>query len=247
VRKEGIRVARPWPRSRYFRPAGGVVCHVKDLLNYARLHLGDGTTQDGALLLKPETLSLMHTPQVTIWGEHEYMGLTWFIYDENGTRELSHGGGINGQFSLLTMIPKHQFAIVILTNADAEITRTVIQWPLNEYLGIQVPEPIPIKSSEEELASYAGRYVSHPSVELQLSILNKKLVGQTKFSKGFPSKDGPPPPDPPPICLALCEKDRLFVLDGPDKGNLVDIIRKSDGTIGWLRWYGRIYRREVEA
>ncbi len=245
VGENGVRVARPWPRSRYYYPVGGIVCHVKDLLRYARFHLGDGATQDGTRLLAPETLSLMHTPQVSIGAENEYMGLTWFIYDESGIRELSHGGGVNGQLSLLTLVPEHQFAIAILTNADVGITNEVSQWALNEHLGIQIPKPVATESSGEELASYTARYVSHHAVELELSILSGNLVGQIKFRKGFPSQDGPPPPNLPPMSLALCEKNRLVVLDGPDKDNLMDVIRKPDGTIGWLRWQGRIYRRRT--
>ncbi len=62
------------------------------------------------------------------------------------------------------------------------------------------------------------------------------------YKRGFPSQDAPPPPPPPPAAFALCEEDRLLVVDGPAKGAEVDVIRKADGTIGWLR-LGRIYRR----
>ena len=48
VTEEGIQVARPWPLPRSLHPAGGITCHVQDLLRYARFHLGDGTT-DGSV------------------------------------------------------------------------------------------------------------------------------------------------------------------------------------------------------
>jgi CubicO group peptidase (beta-lactamase class C family) len=74
VSEEGAQVARPWPLPRSVYPAGGITCHVKELLRYARFHLGDGTTEDGTELLRPESLSQMHSPQVTVWGNARHGG-----------------------------------------------------------------------------------------------------------------------------------------------------------------------------
>jgi hypothetical protein len=59
---------------------------------------------------------------------------------------------------------------------------------------------------------------------------------------GFPDKDFPPPPAPPPATLDLIAEDRLMVLDGPMKSGTAEIIRNPDGSIGWLR-FGRIHKR----
>lgn len=243
VDEEVATVARPWPLPRAAYPAGGIACHVKDLLRYARFHLGDGTAEDGTRLLTPESLSMMHTPQVTIWREHESVGLTWFINDEDGTRILSHGGGTVGQVSLLTLVPEHHFAIAIFTNANqgGAVTDDVNRYALEKYLGIKSKKPAPIESSIEELAPYVGRYV-RPFAELELGILAGRLVGQLTFKESGLQSNVPPPP--PPMSLARCEKDRLLVLNGTAKDSLIDVIRKPDGTIGWLRW-GRVYKRET--
>jgi hypothetical protein len=45
--------------------------------------------------------------------------------------------------------------------------------------------------------------------------------------------------------VALCEEDRLLVLDGPAKDTLGDVIRKPDGSIGWLRFGGRLHVRKA--
>ena len=244
VSEEGATVARPWPLPRAAYSAGGITCHVKDLLRYTRFHLGDGTAEDGTRLLTPESLSMMHTPQITIWGEEESVGLTWFINDKDGTRILSHGGGTVGQVSLLTLVPEHHFAIAIFTNANqgGSVTGNVSRYALKEYLGIQSKKPIPIESSKEELTPYVGRYV-RPFAELELGILAGRLVGQLTFKESGLQSNVPPPP--PPMSLALCEKDRLLVLDGTSKDSLIDVIRKPDETIGWLRLGLRIHKREV--
>lgn len=245
VREGNARVARPWPLERSTYPAGGITCHVKDLLRYARFHLGDGRAEDGARLLSPESLSKMQSPQVTLW-EGEAWGLTWGIVDElEGARQVRHGGGTNGQISLLVLVPEHDLAVAVLTNADRGglITDEVRRWVLKELLGLEAPRAEPIDAEEEELAQYAGRYRGY-FTDLELGVLGGKLVGQITYKRSFPSEDVPPPPAPPPMSVALCEKDRLLVLDGPAKDTKGDAIRRPDGSIGWLRFSGRLHTRE---
>lgn len=244
VGQEDAQVARPWPLPRSAYPAGGIACHVGDLLRYARFHLGDGTTEDGTRLLTQESVSQMQSPQVTVWGD-EAWGLTWAIDDTYGTRQVSHGGGTVGQISLLTLVPEHDFAVVVFTNASQGgfVTRDVSRWALKGYLGLEIPDPTPIEASEKELAPYVGRY-SRPFEDIELGILGGKLVGQMTYKGGFPTKDSPPSPPPPPMSLALCEKDRLLVLDGPIKGAKAEIVRRPNGSIGWLRAGLRIHKRK---
>ena len=245
VTEEGAGVVRPWPVPRSGHPFGGLACHVQDLLRYARFHLGDGSTDDDARLLSSESMAEMHSPQVTMWGS-EAWGLAWEIDDTYGTRQISHYGLWMGQNSVLTLAPEHDFAIAILTNANrgGSVVRDVSRWALKHYLGLEITDPTPIEASEEELTPYVGRYTC-PSADIELGMLGGKLVGQTTYKVGFP-KGSPPPPAPPPMSLAMCEKDRLLVLDGPSKVNgKVEIVRKPDGSIGWLRSVFRILVREV--
>jgi len=120
----------------------------------------------------------------------------------------------------------------------------VSRWALAQYLGLEITDPTPIESSEEELTPYVGRY-RRPFADIELGILGGKLVVQMTPKGGFPSKDSPPPPAPPPTSLALCEKDRLVGLSGPFKNGTADIVRKPDGSIGWLRLGYRIHARET--
>lgn len=216
---------------------------MHDLLRYARFHLSDGTTDDGTQLLKPESVSQMQSIQVTIRG-HEAIGLGWMIDEIDGTRQLWHDGGTRGQISSLTLTPEHNFAIAILTNANRGgfVTRDVTRWASKQYLGLEIPDPTPIQSSEEELAPHVGHYV-RPFADIELGILGGKLVAQITYKGDFPYQDSPPPALPP-MSLALSEKDRLFVLDGPFKDANAEIVRKPDGSIGWLRIGGRIHARE---
>ena len=238
-------VARPWPLDRAIYPAGGITCHVKDLLRYARFHLGDGQAHDGTRMLSRESLTMMHSPQVAV-REGESWGLSWGIVDDiEGARQVRHGGGTKGQISSLVMVPDHDLAVAILTNADRGglITDEVRRWVLKEVLGLEAPRAEPIVAEEEVLAQYAGRYQGYYT-DLDLGILGGKLVGQVTYKRGFPNEDVPPPPAPPPASVALCAEDRLLVVDGPAKDTLGDAIRRPDGSIGWLRFSGRLHERE---
>ena len=67
---------------------------------------------------------------------------------------------------------------------------------------------------------------------------------QLTLRGGFPLPDSPPRPSPPPTRLALCGDDDLLALDPPMKGAHVEFLRHSDGSIAWLRFGGRIRKRE---
>ncbi len=245
VGDEGAQVARPWPLRRSAYPAGGLTCDVQDLLRYARFHLEDGCVEGATRLLSAETMAAMRSPQVTVWGK-EAWGLSWSVDDTAGARMVSHWGSTNGQVTSLLMVPEHEFALAILTNANrgGTVMYKVTQWVLKQYLGLEMPDPTPIEASMEDLAAYGGLY-SRPTADVELGILGGRLVSQWTFRTHFPTEDSPSPPPPPPASLGLCAKDRLLVLDGETKGEKVDILRKPDGSIGWLRTSGgRVYVRQ---
>ena len=241
----GALVLRPWNLPRAVYPVGGIVCDVISLLRYARFHLGDGTAEDGSVLLSAESLALMQSPQVKIWGERS-MGLPWFVRELSGSRMVHHDGGTKGQVAMLAFFPEQDLALAILTNAGqgGRVTDAVVRWVAREYLGLVVPQPEPIEASAEELAAFAGRY-RRPFAELELGMLGGRLVGQQIYKAGFPTRDVPPAPPPPPTALQLCEKDCLLAADGPLKDMLVEAVRRPDGSIGWLRAGSRLYAREL--
>ncbi len=244
VTPDGARVIPSWVLPGYVRPMGAIVCSVKDLLEYARFHLGDGVTADGERLLTSESLAQMHAPHAPVWGKAHW-GLTWSVDETSPVRRISHGGGTVGQVSLLTLVPERGFAVAVLSNADrgSVLTRDVTERALKEYFDVQVEKPMPIESTEADLAPYVGVY-GRPFADIELGLLGGRLIGQITYKQAFPTADSPLPPPSPPFSLTRCEEDRLLVMDGPFANTMADIIRNDDGTIGWIRASGRIHRRE---
>jgi CubicO group peptidase (beta-lactamase class C family) len=240
----GPKVARPWPLPRAALAAGGVVCHVKDLLRYARFHLGDGTTEDEVRLLKPETLGLMQSTQFVAGNDIGEMGVTWIMDRLDGARYIGHSGGTVGQISLLRLFPKHNFAVAILTNANlgGEITLQLFRWAAEHYLGLDVANPPLLNLSEEKLIPYTGRY-TRPFADVEVSLKEGKLLLQILPKQGFPSRNLLPAPPAPPIPCAFYAEDQLIALEGPFKDTRSAFIRNPDGSIGWLRTGGRIHKR----
>jgi hypothetical protein len=206
--------------------------------------MGQGTTASGERLLSPESLRYMQTQQVAIGGSHDGMALTWFINYVDGTRHLSHSGGTLGQKALLLFGPDHHFALAMLTNADrgSRITREISRLALKEYFGLQTVNPEPLSLPEAELRAYVGRYV-RPFAEVALELEEGRLMLHQTPKGSFPTEAVPVEPPPPPIPVAPYHPDYLIVLEGDSKTVRAEIIRQSDGSIGWLRWGSRIHRR----
>jgi CubicO group peptidase (beta-lactamase class C family) len=242
-----VRIARPWPLPRYAWAAGGVMCHIKELLSYAAFHLGDGSVPGGERLLKPETMKAMRTPQARMWGDAEAMGLSWFMKNTPDLAQIWHGGGTTGQVCMLHMVPDRSFAVGLLTNGShgRDLLRTAVRSALKIFLGYDAEELKPMGASEDDLATFAGNYW-RPYAEMELGMLGGRLVCQHIPKAGFPTEDTPAPPASQPWALDLCEKDRLIVLEGEIKDAPVDVLRKPDGTLGWLRLGGRIYVRQED-
>ena len=238
VSNMGANVIPLWALSRSAFPAGGIICDIKDLMAYARFHLGDG-----AKILSEESISAMQTRHVDVWRDNGW-GLSWAVDDLNGTRKVNHGGGTMGQISWLTLIPEHNFAIGIVTNANKGgfVVNEVTRWALKEYLGIDDSPPKPIDAAPDELAQYAGHY-TRPFVDVDLGMIGERLVCISTVKGRFPNQDAPPAPPMPPFSFGLCAEDHLIGLDAPFQDTEANVVRRDDGSIGWLRIGYRLVQR----
>jgi CubicO group peptidase (beta-lactamase class C family) len=237
-------VARPWPVGRAAHPAGGLVCTVKDLLRYARFHMGDGATDDGTRLLSPESMALMRTPHAAATGRDE-IGLTWFLRPMGDDTALVHGGGTNGQVALLLILPHREFAVAAFVNGvpgAGEVIGNITKPALRGYLGYEEPEPRPVELTPDQLAEYAGVFGS-AMVDIELRVEDGLLVAHETPRGGFPRKDSPPRPPPPPSPLTFYEPDRAYVPEGPFKGARSEFLRNGEGRVTWYRAAGRVLRR----
>jgi CubicO group peptidase (beta-lactamase class C family) len=243
VYETGPAVARPWFVPRNAHAIGGIVSSVRDMLRYARFHLGDGTAPDGTRLLSEQGLRAMRAPQVAGALDNS-MGLGWWLRQIGDVTLVSHGGGTIGQAALLVLVPEREFGLIVLTNSASggAVTQAVTGWLLARKLGVKMPLPVPEERSADDLAAYSGTYDS-PGARADLALEDGQLIirvmQKVALAKEFERK----PPAPGPERVAACGLDRIVVLGGPFKGAEGEFLRDDSGAIEWLRIAGRMHRR----
>ena len=226
-------VARPWGIGRAHHAAGGIASSVRDLLRYARFHMGDG---EG--VLTRASLDDMQRTQFESGSIFERVGITWSISERTGARLVGHGGGTNGQISLFFFAPEHDFAFAVVTNHQRgnEVSFAARSAAL-EAIGAHEPERSVVELDADE---YLGTYSSSlMDVELKRGDDALSLVVTPKG--GFPKRDSPAQPAPPPQPVAFYERDRLFATGGAP--GEAEFLRNADGSIAWFRVGGRVMKR----
>ena len=232
-------VAEPWAIGRAANGAGGVISTVKDLLKYARFHMGDGNK--GVITIK--SLNAMRDPQVSM-GDGGEMGISWFIRNIRNITLYGHGGSTNGQQAYMFFIPEHDFALAILTNsADGNmVTSNIVSWALESYFNISIPTPTPIKTTPAERKKYAGRYQIGTEC-CELKVEGDYLMHYHIPLGGFPTPDTPPGPAREPARLAFYETDKVIGMSGPYKNVLGDFIRDDKGKLLYFRIGSRAHKK----
>jgi len=240
IRDEVPRVVTPWAFPRAATPVGGVVSTVRDLLKYARFHMGDGTSSGGERLLSRAALELMRTPQADADLDRK-VGIAWFLRDQGGFRLQYHGGVAIGQQGVLMIAPERNAAIAVQTNSvrGGLLHTEVTKWWQKEYLGFAAPTPAYIELPAARYAQLARRYTAELS-DAQLDISDTGLIYRS-FSHNR-LKNDPPPQDPPPSRVAFTSETQFTLLEGPLKDTRGEFLTDAAGTVRWMRVGGRVYK-----
>ncbi|MCC6803082.1 MAG: beta-lactamase family protein [Anaerolineae bacterium] len=146
-------------------PSGFVMSTVLDLANFAIMNLSGGSFE-GQQLLKPESVTEMHTPHVWFKSlSDDGYGLTFSSFNYKGIRQVGHGGRISSFASHFELVPETGSAVIILANNseawgphEGAITRLILDQLLDlpaEEAPLHIIEPD--RSTWERLiGSYAG-------------------------------------------------------------------------------------------
>jgi CubicO group peptidase (beta-lactamase class C family) len=220
-------VARPWPIGRAHHAAGALASSVRELLRWGRFHMSDG---EG--VLSRAALDEMQRPQLHVGSIFDDVGITWAISKPNGRRLLDHGGGTNGQIAFFGFLPDEGSALAVLTNhaRGGEVVKAAAK-----AFGIRGPGRTAVDVDPSE---YVGTYTS-ALADVELRQEDDALILVWTPKGGFPRKDSPPMPGPPPAPVAFYDEDGLFVPEGPLMGMEAEFLRDPDGRIEWFRLGGR--------
>lgn len=125
--------------------AGGILSSVNDMLNWIQLQLNEGI-QGTDTLFSPQVQSDFWQPHNSFkvsksarktYGKRNFSayGLGWSIYDYHGRTVYSHGGGYDGMYSKVAIVPEENIGFVILTNNMTGILNPMLFHTLDELLG----------------------------------------------------------------------------------------------------------------
>jgi CubicO group peptidase (beta-lactamase class C family)/D-alanyl-D-alanine dipeptidase len=147
-------------------PAGSMYSTVGDLGRFLSVLFARGKTEHG-VIVKPETLEQMWTPQFVKAGEKKGFGLGFMIDERQGCRWIGHGGAIYGFSTELAAWPDEKLGVVVIASRD--VTNPVVEHiadvALSDMLALKRGKPLPAIEETTPLKPeltrrLAGRYRS---------------------------------------------------------------------------------------
>jgi CubicO group peptidase (beta-lactamase class C family) len=125
-------------------PAGAIVSSARDMAQYLRFQLGDGSF-GGKRLVSTAALRETHTPQMIAAGEgagvdsltnFSTYGFGWFVQDYRHTLVWQHGGNTDGMTTAMGLLPEQKFGVVVLSNMNGSpLPGLLMRWLFDRQLG----------------------------------------------------------------------------------------------------------------
>ena len=127
--------------------AGGIISSVNDMLKWIDLQLNAGKKGEQQIFSAQVQSEFWHphnnhkvsrSPTRLLPSRHfNTYGLGWAIFDYAGKMVMRHGGGYDGMYSGVALVPEENLGIVILTNSMKGISTPMIYHILDSYLGLE--------------------------------------------------------------------------------------------------------------
>ena len=245
-RGDAVEVIRPF-QTTSSTTAGGVLTTLTDIMRYARFHLGDGRTPDGAPYLASEPFALMHTPQFVKAGTTDQMSVGWHVRTLGGERTFAHGGTLNGHCLLLQLVPSKRLAFCVFTNhVDGwRLVQDVEAAILKAYAGVALApgQTIAHRGVNEAMSFHARPLATQPAVDEYVGAYTRPPVGTVQVRRGGAGlivAAGGGQADAP---IAFYGPDVAFATAGQYIGMPYEFIRDDKAVVRWIRVNGRIARR----
>jgi CubicO group peptidase (beta-lactamase class C family)/D-alanyl-D-alanine dipeptidase len=161
-------------------PAGCMYSTVLDLGRFLSMLFARGRTAEG-VVVKPETLEQMLTPQFAKPGEKQGFGIGFRVEERDGRRWVGHGGAIYGFSTQLSALPDDKLGVVVIASRDVAnaVVEHIADVALAQMLAVKQGKPLPaIEETTPVKADLArrlvGRYRSKDRV-IDLSELGGRL------------------------------------------------------------------------
>jgi CubicO group peptidase (beta-lactamase class C family) len=142
---EGVR-AIPWYNWDTMAAAGGIISSSNDMAKWVRVQLDRGRIDDSRRLFSEASSFRMWSPHTIIplsaaaqkrspTNHFRAYGLGWNLADYKGRLLVSHGGGYDGMYSQVMLVPEEKLGIVVLTNSMTGLPSALANTIVDEFLG----------------------------------------------------------------------------------------------------------------
>lgn len=136
----------PWFNWDTMAAAGGIISCADDMAKWVTVQLARGRINDTTRLYSDASSRKMWSPhtiiplsaaaQRRIPSTHfRAYGLGWGLADYKGRMTVSHGGGYDGMYSYVLMVPEENLGIVVLTNSMTGIATPIANHIMDAFLG----------------------------------------------------------------------------------------------------------------
>lgn len=136
----------PWVNWDTMAAAGGVISCSDDMAKWLLLQLRRGRLETGVQLFSRAASHLMWSPHTVIpvseaarertpSTHFRSCGLGWMLADYRGRQTVGHGGGYDGMYSQVLLIPEEQLGIVVLTNSMTGLPQALCMAIADRFLG----------------------------------------------------------------------------------------------------------------
>lgn len=125
--------------------AGGIISSVSDMAKWMNLQLERGAFGDTRIFSEDasrtmwtphNTFTVSKSSEETFPSTHfRGYGLGWSLMDYLGHKVTMHGGGYDGMFSQLALVPEEKLGMVILTNGMTSVQNALMYRILDTYIG----------------------------------------------------------------------------------------------------------------
>ena len=241
-----------WHYPRSINPAGGLISSARDLLRYARFHLGDGRAPDGTPVLTPASLAAMRSnpgPGGTQLAEMDGYGVSLCLRrTAEGVRVVEHGGDWAGQHAIFLIVPERDFALTLLTNSSGglplKLDLCYADWALERFAGLHNPPADPIRLPAARLAEYEGTYLDH-SVDLAGGLVAATLT--VRASDGALQAQLGLAGEVLDLGFEFYRGEYVLVLGdafGAPGSVRANFVRGVDGRVAWLSLGGKLFVRQ---
>ena len=158
-----------WVLPRSLGPAGLINATARDVTAFARMHLRDGASADGTVVLSPASTAAMQAHQTDLPDKHslgDSWGLGWIRFDWHGERLYGHDGSTYGQNAYLRVLPGRDgsggTAVALVTNGGhtADLFRDLYGELFAELAGVTIADQLepPAEVPDVDLARHVGTY-----------------------------------------------------------------------------------------